>query len=52
MLDRYFSDNTNKVLRLASKKYEPTDINDILKDVEYDYIIVRDTSVRWMDFKR
>lgn len=46
MLNRYFTDKINKFLSNGS------DINEILKVVEYEDIIVRDTSVRWMDFKR
>nr|DAH36090.1 MAG TPA: hypothetical protein [Caudoviricetes sp.] len=52
MLDRYFSDKINKFLSIGLKIYGSSDINEILKVVEYEDIIVRDTSVRWMDFKR
>lgn len=52
MLDRYFSDKINKFLNIGLKIYGSSDINEILKVVEYEDIIVRDTSVRWMDFKR
>nr|DAQ26520.1 MAG TPA: hypothetical protein [Caudoviricetes sp.] len=52
MLDRYFSDKINKFLSIGLKIYGSSDINEILKVVEYEGIIVRDTSVRWMDFKR
>lgn len=52
MLDRYFSDKINKFLGIGLKIYGLSDINEILKIVEYEDIIVRDTSVRWMDFKR
>nr|DAH09574.1 MAG TPA: hypothetical protein [Caudoviricetes sp.] len=52
MLDRYFSDKINKFLSIGLKIYGPSDISEILKVVEYEDIIVRDTSVRWMDFKR
>lgn len=48
MLDRYFLD----FLSIGLKIYGSSDINEILKVVEYEDIIVRDTSVRWMDFKR
>lgn len=51
MLDRYFSDKINKFLSIGLKIYGSSDINEILKVVEYEDIIVRDTSVRWMDFK-
>lgn len=52
MLDRHFSDKINKFLSIGLKIYGSSDINEILKVVEYEDIIVRDTSVRWMDFKR
>ena len=52
MLDRYFSDKINKFLSIGLKIYGSSDINEILKVVEYEDIIVRDTSVRWMDFKK
>lgn len=52
MLDRYFSDKINKFLSIGLKIYGSSDINEILKVVEYEDIVVRDTSVRWMDFKR
>ena len=52
MLDRYFSDKINKFLSIGLKIYGSSDINEILKVVEYEDIIVRDTSARWMDFKR
>ena len=52
MLDRYFSDKINKFLSTGLKIYGSSDISEILKVVEYEDIIVRDTSVRWMDFKR
>lgn len=52
MLDRYFTDKINKFLSIGLKIYGSSDINEILKVVEYEDIIVRDTSVRWMDFKR
>lgn len=52
MLDRYFWDKINKFLSIGLKIYGSSDINEILKVVEYEDIIVRDTSVRWMDFKR
>lgn len=51
MLNRYFTDKINKFLSIGLKIYG-SDINEILKVVEYEDIIVRDTSVRWMDFKR
>lgn len=51
MLDRYFSDKINKFLSIGLKIYGSSDINEILKVVEYEDIIVRDTSVKWMDFK-
>lgn len=51
MLDRYFSDKINKFLSIGLKIYGSSDINEILKVVEYEDIIVRDTPVRWMDFK-
>lgn len=52
MLDRYLSDIINKFLSIGLKIYGSSDINEILKAVEYEDIIVRDTSVRWMEFKR
>lgn len=52
MLDRYFLDKINEFLSIRLKIYGSSDINEILKVVEYEDIIVRDTSVRWMDFKR
>lgn len=52
MLDRYFLDKINEFLSIRLKIYGLSDINEILKVVEYEDIIVRDTSVRWMDFKR
>lgn len=52
MLDRYFSDIINKFLSIGLKIYGSSEIDKILKVVEYEDIIVRDTSVRWMDFKR
>jgi hypothetical protein len=51
MLNRYFTDKINKFLSIGLTIYG-SDINEILKVVEYEDIIVRDTSVRWMDFKR
>lgn len=51
ILDRYFSDKINKFLSIGLKIYGSSDINEILKVVEYEDIVVRDTSVRWMDFK-
>lgn len=42
MLDRYFSDKINKFLSIGLKIYGSSDINEILKVVEYEDIIVRD----------
>ena len=51
MLDRYFLDKINEFLSIRLKIYGSSDINEILKVVEYEGIIVRDTSVRWMILK-